>query len=96
MCLADCGTDAHAHIVASATCGPRVSNGSLFHKARRERALARVVAAVANLAGKGAPLQRAVVVELARDLGHIGITKDEVMEGARVKSADGGGGGAPQ
>ena len=87
-CLKDCGGDAHAHIKGSAVCGPEYFNKPLFERERRARFLARVVAAVAGLAGEpeGAALQRAVVAELGKaDLAGLGLSEPEVLTAANVK-----------
>jgi len=85
VCLADCGACADAHIAGSAACGPSPFNVPLFKAATRARYLARIVAGVEELArapGGGAPLQRAVVAELGRDLRDLGIAEAEVLAGA--------------
>jgi hypothetical protein len=88
----DCGGDAHAHIAASAACGPDYFNKPLFERERRARFLARVAAAVAGLAGEpdGVALQRAVVAELGKaDLPGVGIGAEEVLARAGVAAGDG-------
>jgi len=85
VCFKDCGVDAHAHIMASAACGPNIYDRALHEAAKRRLFLDRVVAAVKRFAAQGGVLQRAVVAELGKaDLRDLGISEAEVLAGAGV------------
>ena len=88
LCLADCGNDAHAHY--RQTHVGDIFNRPAFDAAQRLLRHNRLVAVVRRLAGEegGAPLQRALVAQLAvADLPALGIDAAAVLREAGVGQA---------
>jgi len=88
LCLLACGNSRGAHEHFRPSC-PATSGGLFdrpaFIRTRKDRFTAQVIAAVKALASEGADFQRALVAELAKaDLRDLGITADQVLNGAGV------------
>ena len=86
LCLFDAGADAHAHV---ATNHGDVFDNRAFDVSTRERRRVALVQALLGLVEEGAPLQRALVAELAKaDLGPLGLDAGDLLRAAHVPAAD--------